>query len=224
MYRIAIVGRPNVGKSTLFNRLIGKKKSIIADEPGVTRDRIYGETIWLGNELTFIDTGGLTNENLPFIKNITEQVQVAIDEADLIIFLVSLKDGINNDDKIAAKLIKKSKKQTILIANKSENNKYTDENKFYSLGFDKPIYISAEHGIGINLLFDEIIKFKSNIVNNEKKDEYYTKLCLIGRTNVGKSTLMNAILNKERSIVSEKEHTTRDAIDEEFNYHQKNIY
>lgn len=222
MNTIAIIGKPNVGKSTLFNRIIQKKKSIIEDVPGVTRDRIYDIGEWLTRRFEIIDTGGILNKDSTLQTNINMQVDFAIDEAEIIIFLVSYKYGINNEDIYIAKLLKKhaKNKKIIVCANMSETYyKGADINAFYNLGFGEPIMVSSVHGIGIGDLLDAIIKnFKDERNNDEEKGFNF---CLIGRPNVGKSSLTNAILNKERVIVNDMAGTTRDSIDVDFNYHNK---
>ncbi len=221
MNKIAIVGKPNVGKSTLFNRLIHKRQAIVENSPGVTRDRLYGKVDWLDKTFNLIDTGGLTIKDQPFAKNIQVQVNYAIEEADLILFLVSYKDGIDADDYFIAKLLKKQKnKRIILVVNKSENNKHDLDNSFYSLGFGKPNFVSSEHGIGTGDLLDEIIKNINFSTKKETSDERI-KFCIIGRPNVGKSTLVNTILHTERVLVSPIPNTTRDSIDCDFTYCQK---
>ena len=212
MLTVAIVGKPNVGKSTLFNRIIKKNKSIVDDIPGVTRDRVYGQAEWLTKNFFLIDTGGLTVENVDFQKQIKMQVDFAIDESQVIIFLVSSKDKIDNDDLFVAKLLKKNKnKKIIFVANKSESY-LNQEVDYYKLGFGKPIMVSSAHGIGIGDLLDKIVSY--DIGEIKVNDSY--KFCIIGRPNVGKSSLVNAILNKERVIVSNIPGTTRDAIDSDF--------
>lgn len=222
MSKVVIVGKPNVGKSTLFNRLIRQKKSIVEDQPGVTRDRIYGEVEWLGNKFNLIDTGGLTIKDSPFQKNIEMQVNYAIEEADLILFMASNKEGINADDYFINKLLKKKKnKKVLLVVNKSENNDNSNEKNYYSFGYGKPYYISAEHSIGVGDLLDEIIKIikltKAKTIN---KSDNLT-FCIIGKPNVGKSTLTNSILNEDRVLVSSIPNTTRDSINSEFKYNGK---
>ncbi len=223
MNTVAIVGKPNVGKSSLFNRIIDKKKAIIEDVPGVTRDRIYDSAVWLTKSFDIIDTGGIVNDNSPLQQNINNQVNFALEEADIIVFLVSYKYGVNNDDIYIAKLLKKlnKTKKIILCANMAETyQKGNDLAQFYNLGFGAPIMVSANHGIGIGDLLDAIIKDFKDESNNEKEDEF--TFCIIGRPNVGKSSLTNAILNKERVIVSDVAGTTRDSIDVSFKYHQTN--
>ena len=222
MSKVVIVGKPNVGKSTLFNRLIRQRKSIVEDQPGVTRDRIYGAVDWLGKKFDLIDTGGLTIKNSPFQKNIEIQVGYAIEQADLILFIVSNKEGINADDHYIVKLLKKYKnKKVLLVVNKIENNDNINERSYYSFGYGKPFYISAEHSIGIGDLLDEIIKtIKLSESKNTTKNNNLT-FCIIGKPNVGKSTLTNTILNEERVLVSPIPNTTRDSINTNFKYNGK---
>lgn len=213
----AIVGRPNVGKSTIFNRMIQERKSIVEDTPGVTRDRIYGKAEWLTQEFRVIDTGGIQLAMQPFQEEIRMQVEIAMDEADLIIFVVNGKEGITNDDEYIAKMLQKSQKPVLLAVNKIDNQEMKDNiYEFYNLGLSDPMPISGVHGIGIGDLLDEVIQ---KFPKKERNDyEGITKFCLIGRPNVGKSSLVNAILNQERSIVSDMEGTTRDAIDTPFKF------
>lgn len=219
MFKVSIVGKPNVGKSTLFNRIILKKQSIVSDKPGVTRDRIYAQASWVNKNFMIADTGGLTNKNAVFQYNIENQVLFAINEANLILFVVSEKDGIDKDDYYVAKLLKKNKaKNVILVVNKCENKTGEYERLYYSLGFGKPIYISAEHSIGIGDLLDLIIK---SAPNESKAEQERTRFCVIGRPNVGKSTLVNTILNQDRVIVSNVAGTTRDSIDCDFKFNNK---
>ena len=218
MLTVAIVGKPNVGKSTLFNRIIGKKKSIIDDQPGVTRDRIYDTAEWLTRKFELIDTGGLENSKKDFQTNINDQVNFAIDEAKVILFVVSYKNGIDENDYFVAKTLKrKSKgKNIILVVNKAEQESARDNtNQYYSLGFGKPIFVSSAHGIGVGDLLDEIIKYSDNSQENENNSY---RFCVIGRPNVGKSSLVNAILNEDRVIVSDIAGSTRDSIDTEVKY------
>ena len=220
MSKVVIVGKPNVGKSTLFNRLIRQKKSIVENQPGVTRDRIYGDVDWLGKKFSLIDTGGLTIKNSPFQKNIEIQVGYAIDEADLILFMVSNKEGIDADDYFISKLLKKQKnKKVLLIVNKSENNDKSNERNYYSFGYGKPFYISAEHSIGVGDLLDEIIKIIK--LTKPKKQNNNLTFCIIGKPNVGKSTLTNSILNEDRVLVSPIPNTTRDSVNTDFKYNGK---
>ncbi|QWQ39473.1 ribosome biogenesis GTPase Der [Gemella sp. zg-570] len=218
---VAIIGRPNVGKSTIFNRIIGDRLSIVEDVAGVTRDRIYSKAEWLNYSFFLIDTGGIEIENKPFQKQIRAQAELAIDEADLIIFLTNGRDGITPDDEEVAKLLYKTDKPVILAVNKIDN---FDMNymiyDFYSLGFGDPYPISGSHGLGLGDLLDAVCKilYKNNL--NMEKDEEDNKIrfSLIGRPNVGKSSLINAILGKDRVIASEIAGTTRDAIDSDFKY------
>lgn len=214
---IAIIGRPNVGKSTIFNRFVEDRVSIVEDTPGVTRDRIYGKCTWLTKQLRVIDTGGIQLEDQPFDKEIKAQVDIAIEESDVIIFIVSGKDGITSDDMYIAKMLQKQKKPVVLAVNKIDDNSKMDNiYEFYNLGLNDPIAVSGIHGIGIGDLLDECIK-KLPV---KQKDDYEgsIKFAVIGQPNVGKSSLVNAILNEERVIVSNIEGTTRDAIDTPFVY------
>lgn len=223
MLTVAIVGKPNVGKSTLFNRIIGKNKAIVDDAPGVTRDRIYDESEWLTRKFEIIDTGGLENSNVDFQTNINEQVNFAIDEAQVIIFLVSYLNGIEESDFFVAKTLKKyaKNKKIILCVNKAEKKIGFDEmNQFYNLGFGKPYFISAAHGIGVGDLLDEVIKDINQLKPLDKNDASYC-FCIIGKPNVGKSTLFNSIVNQNRVIVSDIAGSTRDSIDTNFKYHQE---
>ncbi|MGL4647398.1 MAG: ribosome biogenesis GTPase Der [Mycoplasmoidaceae bacterium] len=217
MQRIAIVGKPNVGKSTLFNRIIKNNKAIVDDTPGVTRDRIYANAEWLTKQFILIDTGGLTIADFDFKENIHLHVDFAIKEADTIIFLVSNKEGIDKDDLYIAKLLRKVKnKNIILVVNKSDGKKEKNLNEFYQLGFGQPHFISSAHGIGIGDLLDEIISSKFEAKLEVKNDSF--PIAIIGKPNVGKSSLVNAILNKERVITSPIAGTTRDAIDSDFEF------
>lgn len=220
MQKIALVGKPNVGKSTLFNRIVEKKQSIVCDQPGVTRDRIYGNANWLNREFNIIDTGGITKKSDSFQESIKKQVDFAIDEANIIFFVVSKKDGVNNDDYLIGKLLKKSKnKKIIVVVNKSETNSLNEEKKYYSFGFGKPFYISAEHGQGIGDLLDYAVKSNKMELTNKTIDDRFP-FCIIGKPNVGKSSLVNAITNSERVIVSNVAGTTRDSIDCDFSYNK----
>ncbi|ULG71032.1 ribosome biogenesis GTPase Der [Macrococcus brunensis] len=215
---IAIVGRANVGKSTIFNRIIGERVSIVEDTPGVTRDRIYSSGEWLTHEFNIIDTGGIELGDEPFQEQIRAQAEIAIDEADVIIFMVNGRDGITNEDDFVAKLLFKSSKPVVLAVNKIDNPEMrADIYEFYSLGFGDPFPISGSHGLGIGDLLDEASKH----FPEEAEDEYddnVIKFSLIGRPNVGKSSLINSILGEERVIVSNIAGTTRDAIDTVYSY------
>ena len=213
---VAIIGRINVGKSTLFNRIIGKRTAIVKNEPAITRDRIYAECEWKGHQFILIDTGGIDFVKKEKIQEkITVQTGIAIEEADLIILLVDIKEGINPDDFKAAKIIREKDKPTILVANKgdvqeSELKLY----EFYELGFGDPFIISAEHGLNVDDLLDRIVSLISKVkVNSEKEDKNIIKVSILGKQNVGKSSLLNRILGEDRIVVSEYPGTTRDAIE-----------
>lgn len=213
----AIVGRPNVGKSTLFNRLLGERKSIVDDTPGVTRDRIYGDVEWLTQTFRLIDTGGIHLEDQDFGDEINMQVDIAIEEADVIIFLASAREGVTADDLAIARKLRKAGKPVVLAVNKADNEKLQMEvYDFYQLGLDDPITLSPSHGIGIGDLLDRVMEKMP--VRDLKPYEGVTSFCVIGRPNVGKSSLVNAILKEDRTIVSNVEGTTRDAIDTPFFY------
>lgn len=212
---VAIVGRPNVGKSTVFNRILEKRMSIVEDTPGVTRDRIYGDCEWLSKTYRLIDTGGIQIEDVPFQKEINAQVEIAIEEADVIIFITDGKNGLTNDDEYIAKLLRKSKKPIILAVNKIDDiSKINNIYEYYSLGIGDPIAISGVHGIGIGDLLDKVVE----LMPEKQIDDYegMIKFAIIGRPNVGKSSLTNAFLRDNRVIVSDIEGTTRDAIDTVF--------
>ena len=212
---IAIVGRPNVGKSTIFNRIAGERISIVEDTPGVTRDRIYTTGAWLGREFSIIDTGGIDLGDEPFMDQIKHQAEIAIDEADVIIFVASGREGITDADELVAKILYRSNKPVILAVNKVDNPEMrNDIYEFYALGLGDPFPVSGSHGLGIGDVLDEAVKHFPN--TSEEEDEDTIKFSLIGRPNVGKSSLINAILGEDRVIVSDIEGTTRDAIDTYF--------
>lgn len=212
---IAIVGRPNVGKSTIFNRLAGERISIVEDIPGVTRDRIYATGEWLGNEFSLIDTGGIEISDAPFMEQIKEQAEIAIDEADVIIMVVSVKEGVTDADELVAKILHRSKKPILLAVNKADNPELRNEvYEFYSLGLGDPYPISGAHGVGLGDLLDEAVKHFNH--EEDVEEEGVIKFSFIGRPNVGKSSLTNALLGEERVIVSNIAGTTRDAIDTTF--------
>ena len=215
---IAIVGRPNVGKSTIFNRIVGERLAIEEDTPGVTRDRIYGKGEWLNREFHIIDTGGLDMGDEPFLEQIRAQVQLAIDEADCIIMLTSGRDGVTPGDLEVAKILYRTNKPVVLAVNKIDNPEMREQIfDFYELGFGDPIPVSGAHGIGIGDLLDACVKhFPPEAASEEEEDAI--RFCLIGRPNVGKSSLVNAILGEERVIVSDIAGTTRDAIDAHYTY------
>ncbi len=216
---VALVGRPNVGKSTLFNKIVGKKISIIEDTPGVTRDRIYQEAIYNQKKFYLVDTGGIDTSNEKFNDEIKMQAEIAIKEADIVIFMVDGKEGLTSNDLIIKEILRKSQKKVIVAINKmdvkeAENNIYD----FYELGFDTYIPISSIHNIGYVELMDTVtndFKEKENLEDNR------LRFSIIGRPNVGKSSLMNALLNEERVVVSDIAGTTRDSIDSVLKYHNE---
>ncbi|RDW19083.1 ribosome biogenesis GTPase Der [Oceanobacillus arenosus] len=210
---VAIVGRPNVGKSTIFNRLVGERISIVEDIPGVTRDRIYAQAEWLNHTFNLIDTGGIEIGDEPLLLKMRHQAEIAIDEADVIIFLLNGKEGITAADEEVTKLLFKSNKPVVLGINKIDNPEMRDTiYEYYSLGFGEPFPISGSHGLGLGDMLDQVVSyFPQKEMAEENEDTIY--FSLIGRPNVGKSSLVNALLNEERVIVSDIEGTTRDAID-----------
>ena len=216
---VALVGRPNVGKSTLFNKIVGKQVSIIEDFPGVTRDRIYQEASYNNKKFYLIDTGGIDATKIDFNTEIRMQAEIAIQEADIIVFLVDGKEGITANDLLISKILRKSKKRIIVAINKmdvkeAKNNIYD----FYELGFSTYIPISSIHNIGFIELMDTITM---NFSKQEQKEDIKTKFSIIGRPNVGKSSLMNALLNEERVVVSNIAGTTRDSIDSVLKYNNE---
>ena len=218
---VAIVGRPNVGKSTVFNRMLQERVSIVEDTPGVTRDRIYGDCQWLSKTYRLIDTGGIQIEDVPFQKEINAQVEIAIEEADVIIFITDGKSGLTGDDEYIARLLNRSKKPVILAVNKIDDiSKIGDIYEYYKLGIGDPIAISGVHGIGIGDLLDKVVE----LMPDKTIEDYegMIRFAVIGRPNVGKSSLTNAFLKQERVIVSDIEGTTRDAIDTVFEANGKN--
>ena len=236
---VAIVGRPNVGKSTFFNRMIGERVAIVEDMPGTTRDRIYGDTDWNGREFTLIDTGGLElGSDIPvgqvgldgqpgdIMKRVRAQAELAIEEADVIIFMVDAQAGITAADDEVADLLRRTQKPVILTANKSDNAKLRqDVVEFYSLGIGEPITISSTQGTGTGDLLDLIVDAlpPEQEGSEDEEEEEVTRIAIVGRPNVGKSSLLNAILGFQRSIVSDVPGTTRDAIDIEFEYKDKKL-
>ncbi|WP_033160858.1 ribosome biogenesis GTPase Der [[Mycoplasma] collis] len=205
---VAIVGKPNVGKSTFFNKLVGKRISIIHDSPGITRDRIYENVQWVGKTIKIIDTGGIEIENKPFQEQIRIQTQIAIEEAQIIVLMINGNLEIDKDDLFVANLLRKTGKKVIVCCNKLENNKGMDVS-IYSLGFDKYFKISAMHSEGIGDVLDEIVN-NLNFTEQEEKNEF--KLAIIGKPNAGKSSLLNTLINEQRAIVSPIAGTTRDSI------------
>jgi GTP-binding protein len=212
---IAIVGRPNVGKSTLFNRLIGQRRSIVTDEPGITRDRIYGTMAWNGRSFEVVDTGGIVpGEESEIPQRIFEQAQIAIEEASLIFFVLDGRTAITGPDQELARLLRKIHKPLFLVINKIESAKQTaDIAEFHRLGFSKVFPVSAEHGRGITELLDEVAIQIPATPDTEDVEKKEIKVAIIGRPNVGKSTLLNRLVGKERAMVSPVAGTTRDAVD-----------
>ena len=218
---VALVGRPNVGKSTIFNKLIGKKISIIEDTPGVTRDRIYGDVTFNNYKFHLIDTGGIDVTKELFNKEIIVQASIAIEESDVIVFVIDGLEELNQNDFVIRDMLIRSNKRVIVAVNKIDNEKRQDNiYNYYELGFDTLIPISGEHSIGITTLLEEITK-DFNPVSEENLIDDKIKFCVIGRPNVGKSSLVNAILNEEKAIVSDIAGTTRDAVDTPFRSHDK---
>ncbi len=216
---VCIVGRPNVGKSTIFNKLVGKKISIIEDTPGVTRDRIYGLVNYKNCQFNLIDTGGIDVSKEIFNDEIKVQVEIGILEADKIIFVVDGKEGLTSNDFAVRDMLRKSNKEVIVAINKTDSDqskKYLYD--FYELGFDSYIEVSGEHNLGIADLLDEVIE---GLGKKQVEEQETTKICVIGRPNVGKSSLVNALLNEDRVIVSDVAGTTRDAVDIDFTYNKE---
>jgi len=216
---VAIVGRPNVGKSTLFNRLIRERRSIVADEPGTTRDRVFASVSWDDRAFNVVDTAGLDLEPQGDLrKHITGQVRVAIEEADLVLFLVDAKEGLTSTDEDIADLLRRSGKAVVLAANKSDSAaRISLVPEFYRLGLGEPLPISAYHGLGIDPLISHILELFPESPE-QVEEELGLKIAIVGRPNVGKSMLLNAILGQERSVVSETPGTTRDSLDTPFNF------
>ncbi len=213
---VCLIGRPNVGKSTIFNRLIGEKKSIIADNPGITRDRIYGNATYKDKTFLLIDTGGIDMGRDNFNEDIKAQAMIAIDESDVIVFIVDGKEELTSNDYLVRDMLIKTNKKVIVVVNKLDNPQKEELiYNYYELGFETVIPLSAIHNNGFDKLLDEITR---DFNENEQIEEDILKFCIIGRPNVGKSSLINALLNEDRSIVSNVAGTTRDAIDTRFRY------
>lgn len=218
---VSIVGRPNVGKSTIFNRLLGERKAIVHDEYGVTRDRHYGESYWNGVDFSVIDTGGYLPDELDtIVVGIREQVMIAIEESDVILFVVDAKSGINTLDESVAQILRRQEKPILMVANKADNeDRRLDATEFYSLGFEELFPISAISGTGSGELMDRLVELLPKKELSTTND--IPKLAFIGRPNVGKSSLVNALLNDERCIVTDIAGTTRDTINTHLNYQEK---
>jgi GTP-binding protein len=230
---VAIVGRPNVGKSTFFNRMIGERLAIVEDLPGTTRDRLYGDTDWNGRTFTFIDTGGLelgsgipvgqiglNNQPGDLMNHVMAQAQLAIDEADIIVFMVDARSGITAADQDVADLLRRANKPVIVAANKADNAaRRMDAVEFYSLGLGEPVDISSIQGTGTGDLLDRIVEELPPVDETDDEDEEgIPRIAIVGRPNVGKSSLLNSIMGFQRSIVSDVPGTTRDAIDTEIEF------
>ena len=221
---VAIIGKPNVGKSTFFNYIVGKRISIVEDTPGVTRDRIYAETNWRGRKFTVIDTGGIEPESEDIIvSQMREQANIAIQMADVIVFVTDVKQGLTAADEEIAAMLRKARKPIVLVCNKADNYQKAKQDmyEFYNLGLGDPFLVSSTNALGIGDVLDEIYE---NVTkeNKESEEEERLKVAVIGKPNVGKSSLINKILGENRNIVSNIAGTTRDAIDSEFeNSHGK---
>ncbi|MBK1813807.1 ribosome biogenesis GTPase Der [Clostridium sp. YIM B02505] len=211
---VAIVGRPNVGKSTLFNKLAGKRISIVQDTPGVTRDRVYAEAEWLNYKFTMIDTGGIEPESEDVIvKQMRRQAQIAIETADVIVFIVDGKEGLTAADKEVSQMLRKSKKPVVLVVNKIDNLKdEANAYEFYNLGIGDPITISATQGLALGDMLDRVVEHFKELGTDDEEDEY-VRIAMVGKPNVGKSSLINKLLREDRVIVSDVPGTTRDSID-----------
>src|SRR5437588_3104036 len=234
---VAIVGRPNVGKSTFFNRMIGERVAVVEDVPGTTRDRLYGDTDWNGREFTLIDTGGLElGSGIPvgqiglngqpgdLMNHVKAQAQLAIEEADVIVFMVDARSGITGTDEEVADLLRRTDKPVILAANKADNAaRRMDAVEFYTLGLGEPIVISSIQGTGTGDLLDCIVEELPPVEDLEEEEEGVPRIAIVGRPNVGKSSLLNAILGTQRAIVSDVPGTTRDAIDTEVEFQGRKL-
>ena len=219
MQTVCLIGKPNVGKSSIFNRLIKEKKAIIMDTPGITRDRIYGIVDYKDKRFSLIDTGGISLDNNDFDKDIEMQAELAIDEADIVLFVVDGLSDIDASDIYVKDMLYKANKKVIVVVNKLDNTKRMDNlYNFYELGFKDIVVVSAEHNIGFDRLLDLI---SLDITEEVKIEDNNLKFCIIGRPNVGKSSLINALVNDKRSIVSDIAGTTRDAIDTKFKYNHE---
>ncbi|MBR2833099.1 MAG: ribosome biogenesis GTPase Der [Bacilli bacterium] len=218
---VALVGRPNVGKSTLFNKLVGSREAIIEDTPGVTRDRIYGTVNFKDMSFHLIDTGGIELSDGSFNDEIKAQAELAIDEADKVLFVVDGKEGLTSSDHVVRDILLKSGKPVIVVINKTDSKLFKNhEYDFYSLGFDEYVNVSAQQSSNIYELLEKI---SDGLEYFAEEDDDALKFCIIGRPNVGKSSLVNAILNEDRVIVSDTPGTTRDAVDTKFAYHKRDF-
>ena len=219
MQTVCLIGKPNVGKSSIFNRLIKEKKAIIMDTPGITRDRIYGVVDYNNKRFSLIDTGGISLGTDDFDKDILAQAQLAIDEADIILFVVDGLSDLDASDLHIKEMLHKANKKVIVVVNKLDNTKRQDYlYNFYELGFSEVIGVSAEHNLGFDTLLETIC---ADIKEEVVEEDNSLKFCIIGRPNVGKSSLINALLNESRAIVSDIAGTTRDAIDTKFKYNHE---
>ncbi len=236
---VAIVGRPNVGKSTFFNRMLGERVAIVEDLPGTTRDRLYGDTDWNGRTFTFIDTGGLefgsdipvgqvglTGQPGDLMEHVQAQAELAIEEADVIVFMVDARSGITASDEEVADVLRRTKKPVIVAANKADNaNRRMDAVEFYNLGLGEPIVLSSVQGVGTGDLLDRIVEElpPADEEDNEDEEDETPRIAIVGRPNVGKSSLLNAIVGVDRAIVSNVPGTTRDAIDTEMEFQGRKL-
>lgn len=219
---VAIVGRPNVGKSQLFNKIVGKRQSIVDDFYGLTRDRIYSDAEWQGHAFKLIDTGGIEIENTSFQKEIQAQVDIAIEEADVIIFVLDIRTQISKDDLMVARKLMQSNKPVVVALNKADNEDLmANFYDFYELGFDEMFAVSGIHSIGIGDMLDAVCKHFDDLKLNESEEENDIKIAIIGRPNVGKSSLTNALIGETRVIVSDVEGTTTDSINTSIEYNDK---
>ena len=224
---VAVVGRPNVGKSTLFNKVSGKRISIVEDTPGITRDRIYAEAEWCGHEFTLIDTGGIEPSSKDIIlAQMREQAQLALDMADVILFMVNVRDGVTAADKEVAAMLQKCGRPVLLVCNKVDNpgNPPMEMYEFYNLGIGDPYPVSSIHGMGLGDLLDEVVSLCPE-AEKQQEEENVIRVAVVGKPNAGKSSLVNRILGENRVIVSEIAGTTRDAIDSEYEHEgQKYVF